>query len=227
MGLGGNEVDAMKTSRFILIVATVAGTSLMAMVNPACAQQQQAEQARSGAARFDFAPNYFKREQTNAPLPEAANKGAGHNGSVPKGGSSVLGINSKLLEKPTVVQTTVAATPSFTQPTPATPPTMPPASSFGKPVSPAVAHANAGNFGKPGATAKPSSLNSDKQVSGKLLHRPMHYRVPVHGMSASPKSLDSYGNGFGYSPGPMVQSSTPAAPGNSSTQDVYGKLLRK
>jgi hypothetical protein len=46
-------------------------------------------------------------------------------------------------------------------------------------------------------------------------------------MSASPKSLDSYGNGFGYSPGPMVQSSAPTTPGNSSTQDVYGKLLRK
>jgi hypothetical protein len=206
----------MKTGFIIMTVSFALATI------PAFAQTPE----RTVNARFDFAPNYFRKEQSNPPLPGALNKGVGRNGNVPKGGSAVLGLNSKLLEKPTVVQTTVAAIPSFTAPMPPANTNTPPAASFGKPKSsesPAVAQAKAGRFGKPAPAAKPS-LNSDKQVSGKLLHHPMHYRVPVRGMLASPKSLDSYGNGFGYSPGPMVQ---PTAPGNSVSKDVYGKLLRK
>jgi hypothetical protein len=210
-----------------LIVATGIsfGIGLVVTAIPVCAQAAPAP-THAGGARFEFAPNYFKHEENNAPLPAAANKGTGGNGSVPKGGSSVLGISPKMLEKPTVVQTTVAATPSFTQPAPATPPVnTPAASNFGKPAAatPAVAQAKAGNFGKP-VSAKPSSLNSDKEVSGKLLHHPMHYKVPAKGLAATPKALDSYGNGMGYAPGPIVQ---PTTPGASTTQDVYGKLLRK
>ena len=89
-----------------------------------------------------------------------------------------------------------------------------------------MAQAKAGHFGKPAPAAKPSSLNSDKNVHGKLLHHPMHYKVPARGLAATPKALDSYGKGFGYTPGPMVQPATPEA-GVSATKDVYGKLLRK
>lgn len=210
-------------TRCAVIAVSVAVATVMLSV-PAYAQEQH------GTARFDFAPNYFRREQANAPLPGAKNAGAGANGSVPKGGASVLGLNPKLFEKPHVVATTVSAVPSFTTPAPITPPpNMPPESNFGKPASapsPSVAQAKAGHFGKLAPGAKPSSLNSDRNVHGRLLHHPMHYKVPASGLAATPGALASYGKGFGYTPGPMAQPAAPEA-GVSATKDVYGKLLRK
>ncbi|HEY9784538.1 MAG TPA: hypothetical protein V6D17_03980 [Candidatus Obscuribacterales bacterium] len=201
--------------------------------------------ANAQGARFKFAPNVYKLEESRVP------HGAGMATPQPmhsvrlgavSGGKSLLGLDPQMLRKPIrhmapvapIAQTVVAAKPSFTNVIPQFVPSQFKAQ-FGQPLSvPAAKAAPTQALPQP-AQAQPNAL-ANNAVSGKLtppaksapikVARAVSGRLktprrPV-GLAAQPQSIQSYGNQF-YRPGTYV----PTGSGSSTRTDVYGHIIRK
>ncbi len=193
-------------------IAIAVGVSLQ----PASAQQR--------GARFNFAPNYFRLEQSSPP-PVSYHPTAHsvRNGHVPSS-KDILGIDpgslpvapAPVVNQQTQIQLTQSSpTPHYKE-------------SFGAPANaPVMAALPATALNLPKAKDKALSVNKavsahlmNKKVSGKLLKK------HVAGNSAQALALGpaaSYGKNFGYEPGSV----SPATYGNGAAVNtaVSGRLL--
>lgn len=200
-----------------------------AVAASAPAQAQEAEQRRP-SARWDFAPNVWKKETIpmprgyNAPAPAAVRAGA-----VPS--RNVLGLDPTYLAKPPAPMpaplvrntTSVAAVPikpsspleafqkAFGKPISAAPTPMIASAPQSLPPIPVAAAPSAGKY----VSARPihRSLSRSTNGTAKLLtaqHRP----APV-------PAVANYGS-LGFTPGPMVPSS--GSSGNGATTSVRATL---
>jgi hypothetical protein len=188
----------------IFAMSALALSAMLMTVNPANAQK---------SARFSFAPQYYKMEESKIPEMSHAVK----HGSVPQG-SKFLGLDPSMLEKPKSREQ-VAARPSFTP----VAPQIPFNSAFGQPaippaeVKPAMAQAKC----KP-MKARPVLAHRGHHttsVNAKLVKRkaPSALDAPAH--------IASYDKNVGYAPGTYLP--TTATDGYQRHADVHGTLLKK
>jgi hypothetical protein len=206
--------------------------SLMALASIATSMQTASAQESRGA-RFNYAPNVWKSESVRMP------KGYGapdpvHNvraGAVPSG--NLLGIDPSMFTKPAPPPPVIAARPATTSVTPAM--FIPKANAsfnpqFGKPqVAQLPASAvpqqavampmqmkpiAATNHHAPVVAARHST-----QVAGRMLRPAFRNVAPA---TASP-AVASYPTNFGYSPGPLLPSSSSG--GGSASTKVSGVLI--
>lgn len=185
-------------------MSALALSAIFVTVNPANAQK---------SARFTFAPQYYKMEESKIPEMTHAVK----HGSVPQG-SKFLGLDPSMLEKPKSREQ-VAARPSFTTVTPK----IEFNSAFGQPAIPA-------------AEVKPMMAQAKcKPMKARpvLAHRG-HHTTSVNAtlmkrkapsvLDATP-SIASYDKNVGYAPGTYLP--TTATDGYQRHADVHGTLLKK
>jgi hypothetical protein len=204
-----------------------------AVAASAPAQAQEAEQRRP-SARWDFAPNVWKKETIpmprgyNAPAPAAVRAGA-----VPS--RNVLGLDPTYLAKapapmpaPLVRNTTsVAAVPikpsspleafqkAFGKPISAAPTPMIASAPQSLPPIPVAASPSAGRS----VSARPihrTPIRSSNGLTGKLL-TPQHRPAPV-------PAVANYGS-LGFTSGPMVP--TTGSTGSGASTSVSAKLYRR
>lgn len=215
------------TLSIISVAAAVAASSP--------AQAQEAEQRRP-SARWDFAPNVWKKETLpmprgyNAPAPVAVRSGA-----VPK--SSVLGLDPGYLAKtPPAPAPMPAPLVRVNQAVSAVPIAVRPASpleafqkAFGKPVSAAPVMVAAA---PQGMSAMPTSTlpSANRSVAGHI--RPRSATTGLHGVLKTPQHrpglaarpaapIASYGSNF-FSPVPFNPAS--AGSGSSTSATVSGRI---
>ncbi len=217
------------TLSIISVAAAVAASSP--------AQAQEAEQRRP-SARWDFAPNVWKKETLpmprgyNAPAPVAVRSGA-----VP--GKSMLGLDPSYLAKaPPAPAPMPAPLVRVNQAVSAVPIAVKPASpleafqkAFGKPVSAApvmVAAAPQGMSATPAAVGPSTrsvaarripSRSANSNLNGRLLTPQRHT-----GLAARPAApIASYGSSF-FSPVPFNPAS--AGSGSSTSATVSGRIYK-
>lgn len=191
-------------------------TAVMAMsLQPALAQR--------GGARFNFAPNYYRLEQSR--VPEVAYHPVTHsvkNGHVPSS-KSILGLDPGSLPVQPKIQTQTQA--KLTQVTPTHY-----KESFGAPANaPVMAALPANALKLPKAADK--AISANKAVSAHLVHKNVAGKLlkkHTAGNSARALALGpaaSYGKNFGYQAGPTM----PSAYGNGTNirTAVSGRLLQR
>jgi len=205
--------------------------------------------ADAQGARFKYAPQYYKLEETRTPKSNHYS-GPAHSvksGAVPHG-MSHLGIDPAMLAKKAapsvapIVQQSVAAIPSFTRAVPTLVHPKPNFNAhFGKPLSmnpPVIAHAPTVT---PPLTAAPQALAAPKALAAKpAVHKPAvahratssvsgklkTRKAPAgNGATAVAKGLDSYGKDFGYVPGSFLPTASTGS-GFTSTE-VNGRIIRR
>lgn len=212
----------MKISLFVsLAVITFAASSM---------QTASAQEARG--ARFNFAPNVYRTEQSR--LPKGYGAEPMHNvraGAVPS--SNLLGVDPSMLAKPAPPPPVIAAHPAMTSVTPAM--FIPKTNAgfnpmFGKPQvaqlpAPVPQQAVAIPMQMKPATAAPAQAAPRRHVNtgvaGRLLTPPRRRNIAP--TTASP-AVASYGKNFGYVPGAYLPSSGGSG---GATTDVTGRLLTK
>lgn len=231
-GYGNTKMNIRITTLTILSIVA-AGLQLQ----PANAQ----EGGGNPGARFHYAPNVYGSEKAHTPQQKYYNGPVAgvHSGSMPKG--SFL-IDPQLLAKPPapvapivapIAQTTVAATPRFTQ---VVPKFIPQSfnSAFGQPVSPPVV-AQVPSLPQP-LTPPPMQALKSPPANKPSVHATtnthiawnhQHKHSPV-GLSAGPmqvaKPIASYGPGAAYKSGTYVPPSSSSG-GMSSSGEVSGRIL--
>lgn len=215
------------TLSIISVAAAVAASSP--------AQAQEAGEQRRPSARWDFAPNVWKKETIpmprgyNAPAPAAV--AAVRSGSVP--GKSMLGLDPTYLAKapaplsaPLVrVNQAVSAVPIAKSNSPL----EAFKAAFGKPISVAptmVAAAPQALSATPASTLP----SAGRSVSARPLHRPLSRSTagtaklltPQHRAAAAP-AIANYGS-LGFTPGAYTPS---AGSGMSTNTAVNGRIIRR
>jgi len=225
-------------AKFALLSTTIAIIAASSTVQSAEAQ----------GARFKYAPNIYKMEESRMPAgygQPAANPHSVKPGSMPNA-SSLLGFTPGSLPQRSaprpaprvapIAATTVAASPSWTNAVPFLNPFAPVANKgqFGQPLNPNVPPVVA-SLPPQAAKAQPKSIapaSTSTGVSGKINARRASTAVAARripratGLAAKPGTpIQSYGNNFGYQAG----STMPAGSGASTTVhgDVYGRVLYK
>lgn len=203
--------------------------------------------AEAQGARFKYAPNIYKIEESRMPAgygQPAANPHSVTHGSAPKG-MSALGLDPTMLaarpvrRAPSVApiaNTTVAASPSWTNAVPFLNPFAPVANKgqFGQPLNPNVPPVVA-SLPPQAAKAQPKSIapaSTSTGVSSKINARRASTAVAARripratGLAAKPGSpIQSYGNNFGYTAGSTAPTGSGAS--TSVTGNVYGRVLYK
>jgi len=202
-----------------------------------------------GTARFKFAPNVYKVEESRLPAgygqPAPSQHSVTH-GAAPKG-MSALGLDpSMLAARPAaprgprvapIAQQNVNSTLGFANPVPFLNPFAPVANKgqFGQPLNvPPVVAALPPQAAKPQtAQAKPiAPVTASSSISGKIQPRRSsnnsvsgRLAKPARALAAKQGSpIQSYGSNFGYTAG----STTPVSGATTSvTGSVYGKVLYK
>lgn len=191
----------------IFAISALALSAMLVTVNPANAQRK--------SARFDFAPQYYKLEESKVPQMNHSVQ----NGSVPQG-AKFLGLDPSQLAKPKS-QEQVAARPMFS---PVAAPKIQFNSAFGQPAIPAaeVKPVTAKALCKPRtAQARPLVARHGHHatsVNGKLLKRKAPSALDA------PAQLASYDKNVGYAPGTYLP--TTASDGYQRQADVHGKVLK-
>ncbi len=214
------------TLSIISVAAAVAASSP--------AQAQEAEQRRP-SARWDFAPNVWKKETLpmprgyNAPAPVAVRSGA-----VP--GKSMLGLDPSYLAKaPPAPAPMPAPLVRVNQAVSAVPIAVKPASpleafqkAFGKPVSaaPVMVAAAPQALSAPGPSALPSA---GRQVSARRIpsHRPSvstNTAIKMLPKRSAPAAIANYGS-LGFTPGAYTP--TAGSSGSGATTSVRATLWNK
>ncbi len=228
-------------AKFAILSTTIAIIAASSTVLPAQAQH------RDRGARFDFAPQIYKLEESKVPpgygAPPPSNHSVKH-ASMPSR-SSLLGIDPAMLAAARPVQrgprvapiaaTTVAASPSWTNAVPFLNPFAPVANKgqFGQPLNPNVPPVVA-SLPPQASKAQPRTIapSSNTSLSGKINPRRSSTavaarRVPRANALAAKQGapIQSYGNNFGYTAG----STAPVGSGASTsvTGNVYGRVLYK
>ncbi len=223
-------------AKFALLSTTIAIIAASSTVQAADAQ----------GARFKYAPNIYKMEESRMPTgygQPVANPHSVTHGSAPKG-MSALGLDpSMLAARPAprgprvapIAATTVAASPSWTNAVPFLNPFAPVANKgqFGQPLNPNVPPVVA-SLPPQASKAQPRTIapSSNSSLSGKINPRRSSTAVaarlakPARALAAKQGSpIQSYGNNFGYTAG----STAPVGSGASTsvTGNVYGRVLYK
>lgn len=222
----------VKTAIFSTTIAIIAASSAI-------------QSADAQGARFKYAPNVYKIEESRLPAGYGQPAAAAHNphsvthGSMPKG-NSLLGIDPTMLAarpKPAprvapIAQTQLSGIPSFTNVVPMLNPFAPVANKgqFGQPLNvPPVVASLPPQAAKP-QTSKPPAPAASSNVSGKL-RTPARANTAVAGRMVKPRALaakqgpaiQSYGNNNFYS----VGSTAPTGGGTSTSTSVNGRILFK
>lgn len=211
----------MKLSLFVSLVAISAIASSM--------QSASAQEARG--ARFNFAPNVYRVEQSRVPKDYGAEPA--HNvraGAVPN--SNLLGVDPSMLAKPAPPPPVVAARPAMTSVTPAM--FVPKTNSafnpmFGKPQvaqlpAPVPQQAVAMPMQMKPATAAPAQAAPRRHVNTAVAGRLMKpVRRNIAPTTATP-AVASYGKNFGYVPGAYLPSSSGGA---STSTIVHGVIVNQ
>lgn len=203
------------------------------------------QSAEAQGARFKYAPNIYKMEESRMPAgygqPAASPHSVTH-GSAPKG-MSALGLDPTMLAarpapRPAprvapIAATTVAASPSWTNAVPFLNPFAPVANKgqFGQPLNPNVPPVVA-SLPPQAAKAQPKSIApaSSTNLSGKINPRRASTAVaarlakPARALAARQGApIQSYGNNNFYSAG----STAPTGSGFSTNTNVSGRILYK
>lgn len=203
------------------------------------------QSAEAQGARFKYAPNIYKMEESRMPAgygqPAASPHSVTH-GSAPKG-MSALGLDPTMLAarpapRPAprvapIAATTVAASPSWTNAVPFLNPFAPVANKgqFGQPLNPNVPPVVA-SLPPQAAKAQPKSIApaSSTNLSGKINPRRSSTAVaarlakPARALAARQGApIQSYGNNNFYSAG----STAPTGSGFSTNTNVSGRILYK
>jgi hypothetical protein len=221
-------------AKFALLSTTIAIIAASSTVQSAEAQ----------GARFKYAPNIYKIEESRMPAgygQPAANPHSVTHGSAPKG-MSALGLDPTMLAarpvRPAprvapIASTTVAASPSWTNAVPFLNPFAPVANKgqFGQPLNPNVPPVVA-SLPPQAAKAQPKSIApaSSTNLSGKINPRRSSTAVaarlakPARALAARQGApIQSYGNNNFYAPG----STAPTGSGFSTNTNVSGRILYK
>lgn len=181
---------------------------------------QEAAMAQNRGARFTFAPNVYRKQTPRMPRsayrgPQPVRHKVAH-GSVPRSSGFLLGGTPALLKKKPHRQMTQSTTHVAMRHSSVNSNYK---SKFGKPAG--LAARKAGSL-----KTKAASKKSSKRVSSKIKSK-KHVRRSVRKKrnkrrTVKPMVARGYGNKF-YSKGVHV----PSKVGNSSTQDVYGRVLQQ
>ncbi len=207
------------------------------------------QSAEAQGARFKYAPNVFKMEESRLPpgygQPAPSNHSVTH-GSMPKG-TSLLGFDPKMLApRPQqiargprvapIAQTQLSGIPSFTTAVPMLNPFAPVANKgqFGQPLGSSPVVASLPPQARPQvAQAKPlAPASANSNVQGILKRRPTNNNLrgrmvpPARALAAKQGSpIQSYGNNNFYQSGPTAPTGSSVT--TSATGSVYGRVLYK
>lgn len=210
------------------------------------------QSAEAQGARFKYAPNVFKMEESRLPpgygQPAPSNHSVTH-GSMPKG-TSLLGFDPKMLApRPQqiargprvapIAQTQLSGIPSFTTAVPMLNPFAPVANKgqFGQPLgsSPVVASLPPQASKPQGQAVQQKSFaptSAGSNLSGRINPRRSNTAVAgrlaprARGLAAKPGSpIQSYGNNNFYQSGPTAPTGSSVT--TSATGNVYGRVLYK
>jgi hypothetical protein len=190
--------------------------------------------ANAKGARFDFAPNIYKIEQSRLPSDYGAVPHSVRTGSVPHS-SSFLGVDPQLLATPPVAPV-AQAIPRVSGFTTAVPMNASFKNAFGSPITKpvmAVLPKTATPLSLPQSATKQVAAKlvsaktpvGNKNLHGTLLSKPRRNVIPstATALALSGKKIEGYGNNVGYTPGAYLP--TASGSGLNIQADVSGRVL--